>query len=108
MEVTRFIIYCVIGVLSVGGTIVGCWQAYSKKVNEKIRATELKSQQKIEDLKKEMKEKINALEKDVHDLQKTVNHGIIERLANIEGEMKSMRNVLGSINTYFIQNTPKG
>lgn len=107
MEFTRFIIYCILASLSFGCTVIGFWQAYNKKINEKIRITELQSQREIERLKEETNEKIYNLEDEMRDLQKTVNQGMQERLSNIEGEMKGIRNTMIQISNWFIHNTPK-
>lgn len=129
MEIAKFVITCILAALTIAGTITGCWKAYSKKMNEKIKETEDTSNAAIEVVKKEAAEKVKAaaaqakedektnrkalesriekLEDDVSDLQKTINSDIRDRLGNIEGEMKGQSNILKSIQNWFIQNTPK-
>ena len=104
---------------------MGIWKAYSKKTDDKIKSIQAQANQKIKEVEENAKHEIGevregsianseklerrimALEKNVSDLQRDVNLNLVQRLSNIEGEMKGMNNILKQIQGWFINKTPR-
>lgn len=137
MEIAKFVITCVLAAITVGGTFAGIFKAYTKKMDDKIRAVKADAEAQVQNadaqvqeakadaekkiqaakaaaekgdemLRRDFGDRITKLESDVSELQKTINGDIRDRLGNIEGEMKGMNNILKSIQNWFIDHTPCG
>ncbi|MGI5093503.1 hypothetical protein H0R96_13345 [Treponema socranskii] len=48
------------------------------------------------------------MEKRIENLENTFVQSVEHRMSNIEGELKSMRPILQSIQNWFINKTPRG
>lgn len=126
MEIAKFVLSCVGSFISVSAFFMGIWKAYSKKMEDKIKAIQQQADEKTKEAEahaqteidkvregsiaksEKLEKRIAALEKNVSDLQRDVNLNLGQRLSNIEGEMKGMNNILKQIQGWFINNTPRG
>lgn len=126
MEIAKFVLSCVGSFIAVSGFFMGIWKAYSKKMEDRIKAIQQQADEKIKETEsrakleidkvrevsieksEKLEKRIAALEKNVSDLQRDVNLNLGQRLSNIEGEMKGMNNILKQIQGWFINNTPRG
>lgn len=135
MEIAKFVITCVLALITVGGTFAGIFKAYTKKMDDKIKAVKAEAAEQVqnagakvqeakdeaerklnaakaaaekgdETLRRDFSERISKLEADVNELHKTISDDFGKRLGNIEGEMKGMNNILKQIQNWFISNTP--
>lgn len=126
MEIAKFVLSCVGSFIAVSSFFAAIWRSYAKKTEEKIKSiqqqadekiaeAETKSRSKIDEVREgsiaksdKLERRIAALERNVTDLQRDVNANLGQRLANIEGVMKGMSNVLNQIQGYFITHTTAG
>lgn len=126
MEIAKFVLTCVGSFITVCLFFMGIWKAYSKRLDDKIKASQEEAEARIRNAEERAKEEIAAvregsiakaeklerriasLERNVTDLQRDVTTNLGQRLSNIEGEMKSMGNILKQIQGWFISNTPRG
>lgn len=127
MEVAKFVLTCIGSFISAAGFFLGFWKAYKKKVDDTISQTKQEADVKIRKAEEEAKaeigmvrqgsiakterleKRIGDLEHNVIDLQRDVSANLGQRLANIEGTMKGMNNILSQIQSFFITHTsPNG
>lgn len=126
MEIAKFVLSCIGSFIAVSGFFAGIWKSYSKKMSdkirfiqdeadEKIRYSEESAKRRIDEVRQgtgadteKLEKRIESLEKAVADLQKDVNANVGQRLANIEGTIKGMSNILNQIQGYFISHTAVG
>ena len=58
--------------------------------------------------RRERKESAERLGLKIDALEHTIMDGVLMRIGKIEGELKGMREILNSIQNWFINNTPAG
>lgn len=125
IEIIKFALTCLGSFITAFGFFAGFWRAYKKRVDDKIKrvqeeadakikTAQLAAQEEVRQVREgsivkteKLEKRVETLEKTVAELQKDVNSNIGQRLANIEGTMKGMSNILYQIQGYFIENTAR-
>jgi uncharacterized protein YlxW (UPF0749 family) len=119
MEIAKFILTAIGTFISVSGLFFAVFQFWVKKREEKDAAfqssvrNELdserrQSQDEIQQERQERKDSIERLGNKIDELEHSIMEGVLTRIGNIEGELRGMRELLKSIQHWFIGNTPGG
>jgi len=97
VEIAKFILTAVGTFLSVFGLSFTVFQYWKKKQDEKF-----------DTLKSETRESIKRMGSRIEALEQNVLRNLENRLSLIEGELKGLKSILQSIQSWFINNTPTG
>lgn len=119
MEIAKFVLTAIgtfVSVSALSFTVFQFWAkrrdekdaAFRKAVQDNIESERVLSRQEITDERASRKDDVRRLEGRVEKLESIVTEGLIDRLSKLEGEMKGIRNILDSIQSWFINNTKKG
>lgn len=119
MEIAKFVLTAVGTFISVSGLTFTIFQFWAKRRDEKdsaFRASVAKeleaernvSRQEITGERASRKDDMLRLERRIEKLESIVTEGLLDRLSKVEGEMRGIRNILDSIQDWFIHNTKKG
>jgi seryl-tRNA synthetase len=117
MEIAKFVLTAVGTFISVSGLFFAVFQFWVKKREEKDAAfqsavfKELESERRqsrdeIQQERHERKESIERLGRKIDGLEHSIMSGMMTRIGGIEGELKGMRDLLKSIQRWFIDSTP--
>jgi hypothetical protein len=113
MEIAKFILTAVGTFISVSGLFFAVFQFWIKKREEKdaafqssirkeIETERVLSREEIRQERQERKDSIERLGHKIDGLEHSVMESVLTRIGNIEGEMKAMRELLKSIQSWFI------
>jgi len=119
VEIAKFILTALGSFLSVFGLSFTIFQYWKKKQDEKFAGLKsslensvLKESQILENavLKESQirEDAVSRLDKRMEFLERSVVHGVENRLSVIEGELKGIKPILQAIQGWFINNTPTG
>jgi Flp pilus assembly protein TadB len=119
MEIAKFILTAIGTFISVSGLFFAVFQFWVKKREEKDAAFQTsvrkeldserqQSRDEIQQERQERKDSIERLGRKIDGLEHSIMDGVLTRIGNIEGELKGMRELLKSIQRWFIDNTPSG
>jgi hypothetical protein len=100
MEIAKFILTAIGTFISVSGLFFAVFQFWVKKREEKDVAFQSSVRNELESERRQSRDEIQQERQERKDS--------IERLGNIEGELRGMRELLKSIQHWFIGNTPSG
>jgi hypothetical protein len=119
VEIAKFILTAIGTFISVSGLTFAVFQFWAKRRDEKDSAfkdsvrvdieTERKlSLAEIHQERAERKEAVERLSKKIDSLEANIMQNLQNRIGNIEGELRGMREILKAIQGWFIDNTPSG
>jgi len=97
MEIAKFVLAAAGTFISVLSLSFAVFQYWKKKQDEKFEA-----------LKTEMKGSITRMGSRIEAIEQDILRNLEGRLSLIEGELKGQRQILQSIQNWFINNTPTG
>jgi hypothetical protein len=119
MEIAKFVLTAIGTFVSVSALTFTFFQFWLKRRDEKDNAFRNAIRKELEDEieinrknyvyeQSERKEADAHILKRVELLERDLMHNFQQRMGNIEGELKGLRNTLGKIEEWFIRNTPGG
>ena len=108
MEIAKFVLYSIGSFVSVFTLSFSIFQYWKKKQEDKYNAFKTETKESLQRESEARQRDINKLEKRIENLENTFVHSVEHRMSNIEGELKSMRPILQSIQDWFINKTPRG
>jgi hypothetical protein len=119
VEIAKFVLTAVGTFISVSGLSFAVFQFWAKRRDEKdsafrssvlsgIKTERETSVAEIQQERMERKEAVDRLSKKIDVLELNIMQNIQNRLGNMEGELKGMRDILKTIQAWFVNNTPTG
>ncbi len=108
MEIAKFVFSAVGTFLSVFGLSFTIFRYWRKKQEEKFDVLKNEMREIFRAEAEARQKEIARLEKRIDTLDTTLVQSMQQRLSGIEGELKGMKPILQSIQSWFVQNTPKG
>ena len=108
MEIAKFILTAIGTFLSVFTLSFAIFQYWKKKQDEKFDTLKISIRNEITGEKIEREKSAERLQKRIESLEIHIMHDLQRRMSTIEGELKGMRNVLETIQGWFINNTSSG
>jgi hypothetical protein len=115
VEIAKFVLTAIGTFISVSGLTFAVFQFWAKRRDEKDRAFKDSVREDIDAERKQLhlergerKEAVDRLSKKVDLLETSIMQALQNRIGNIEGELKGMREILKAIQNWFITNTPSG
>jgi hypothetical protein len=119
VEIAKFVLTAIGTFISVSGLSFAVFQFWAKRRDEKdaifkhsvredIEAERKQSLAGMQQERAERKEAVERLSKKIDILETSIMQTLQNRIGNMEGELKSMREILKAIQNWFITNTPAG
>jgi hypothetical protein len=119
MEIAKFILTAIGTFVSVSAltfTLFQFWAkkkdekdaAFQKSVGEKLQSERKISRDEIDMERVERKESIERLAKKIDALEQNIMDNLQQRMGRMEGELKGIRETMGKIQQWFIDNTSSG
>ncbi|MDR0638068.1 MAG: hypothetical protein LBG27_04060 [Spirochaetaceae bacterium] len=82
--------------------------AFQSSVRKELDSERRLSREEIQRERQERKDSVERLGLKIDALEHTIMEGVLMRVGKIEGELKGMREILNTIQDWFIHNTPAG
>jgi peptidoglycan hydrolase CwlO-like protein len=108
MEIAKFILTAIGTFVSVSALTFTVFQFWAKKREEKDKAFKDSISRELGAERDERKSAIDRLAKKIDALEQNIMDNLQQRMGRMEGELKGIRDTLGKIQQWFIDNTPAG
>jgi len=119
MEIAKFVLTAIGTFISVSAltfTVFQFWSkkkderdaAFQKSVGDRFQSERVISRDEIDTEREERKEAIERLSKKIDALERNIMENLQQRMGRMEGELKGIRETMGKIQQWFIDNTPSG
>ena len=101
MEIAKFVLYSVGSFVSVFTLSFSIFQYWKKKQEDKYNDFKTETKGSLQRESEARQRDVNKLEKRIENLENTFVQSVEHCMSNIEGELKSMRPILQSIQNWF-------
>ncbi|GHU82422.1 hypothetical protein FACS189468_6620 [Spirochaetia bacterium] len=108
MGIAKFVLTTIGTFISVFALSFTVFQYWRKKQDEKFIGLKASVEDAIQKESQFRADALSRLDKRIEFLERSVLHGLENRLGVIEGELKGIKPILQSIQSWFINNTPTG
>jgi len=108
VEIAKFVLTAVGTFLSVLALSFTVFQYWKKKQEEKLAGLKNALENALLKESQIREDAVSRLDKRMEFLERSVVHGVENRLSVIEGELKGIKPILQAIQNWFINNTPVG
>jgi len=108
MEIAKFVLTAIGTFLSVFGLSFTVFQHWRKRQDEKFDLLKKSMEASIKLETDSRKDAVANMDARVRALENTMSQRFENRLSIIEGELRGFRQILKSIQDWFVHNTPSG